>query len=60
MRTAVRVARAHAPCTVLTHAAPAQPTTSFHSIFAFGEGPVNRMRDLPKGYVPTGVLLGDR
>ncbi|WFC93906.1 ssDNA-binding protein, mitochondrial [Malassezia brasiliensis] len=28
---------------------PAQPTSSFHSIFAFGETTVNRLRDLPKG-----------
>lgn len=30
---------------------PAQPTSSFHSIFVFGENNVNRVRNLPKGYV---------
>lgn len=35
----------------ITYPAPAQPTSSFHSIFAFGETTVNRLRDLPKGYV---------
>ncbi|CCU98203.1 unnamed protein product [Malassezia sympodialis ATCC 42132] len=28
---------------------PAAPTSSFHSIFAFGESTVNRLRDVPKG-----------
>ncbi|WFD36309.1 lipoyl synthase [Malassezia cuniculi] len=28
---------------------PAEPTSSFHSVFAFGEERVNRLRDLPKG-----------
>ena len=28
---------------------PAAPTSSFHSIFAFGENTVNRLREVPKG-----------
>ncbi|WFD05131.1 ssDNA-binding protein, mitochondrial [Malassezia vespertilionis] len=28
---------------------PAEPTSSFHSIFAFGESTVNRLRELQKG-----------
>lgn len=28
---------------------PAPPTSSFHSIFAFGENTVSRLRDVPKG-----------
>lgn len=28
---------------------PATPTSSFHSIFAFGENTVNRLKDVPKG-----------
>lgn len=28
---------------------PAAPTSSFHSIFAFGETTVNRLREVPKG-----------
>jgi hypothetical protein len=39
---------------------PATPTSSFHSIFAFGETTVNRLRDVPKGYVHHAFLTTAR
>ena len=41
-------------------ATPATPTSSFHSIFAFGETTVNRLRDVPKGYVHHAFLTTAR